>query len=216
MTQRHSIIIPKTAAYYTIGSLSTAKTIWIVLHGYGYLAENFIKKFESIIHLESCVVAPEALSRFYLKGFNGKIGATWMTKHQREDEIKDYVNYLDSLYQVILAENQNCCTKINIVGFSQGGAVACRWFTQKKPSCTNLILWASVLPEDTILDLKNSSTMVTFVYGNNDEFLTIDRINQFKATLETATTKYKTIEFAGNHDIPETVLRTESNRNNWL
>ena len=36
-------------------------------------------------------MAPEGLSRFYLEGFSGKVGATWMT---REDRLNDIDNYL--------------------------------------------------------------------------------------------------------------------------
>lgn len=89
MIQKNNITVNRTADYYTLGDLSNANTIWFVLHGYGYLAKYFIKKFEPILSSSVAIVAPEALSRFYSNGvgYDGRVGASWMTKESREDEI---------------------------------------------------------------------------------------------------------------------------------
>ena len=48
-------------------------------------------------------MAPEALSRFYADVTPGRhgptstVGATWMTREDRENEIRDYVAYLDEM-----------------------------------------------------------------------------------------------------------------------
>lgn len=215
MSVRHNITVPKTANYYTIGDVKTAKTIWIVLHGYGYLAEFFIKKFEPILNNETCVIAPEALSRFYLNGFNGKIGASWMTKLQRMEEIEDYTNYLNLLFDTLIKENNGIYTKLNIVGFSQGGATACRWFATKKIHCTNLILWASVFPEDVDFNAIQKTTKVFLVYGTKDEFLTEERVASVKKQLANSTVDCKIITFDGSHDIPKEVLVREAKLNGW-
>ncbi|OFY94698.1 MAG: hypothetical protein A3K10_14450 [Bacteroidetes bacterium RIFCSPLOWO2_12_FULL_31_6] len=215
MSVKHNIVVPKTANYYTIGDVKTAKTIWIVLHGYGYLAEFFIKKFEPIANNETCVIAPEALSRFYLNGFSGKIGASWMTKHQREEEILDYTNYLQLLYENVLKENHCGKPKINVLGFSQGGATAFRWFAAKKFNCTNFILWASVFPDDLTFDVIPKTTNVFLIYGTHDEFLTEERVVAVKKQLADSSMNCKIITFDGPHDIPKEVLVRESIKNNW-
>lgn len=216
MSTKHNITVPKTANYYVLGDIKTAKTIWFVLHGYGYLAEFFIKKFEPIVNNETCVIAPEALSRFYLNGFYGRVGASWMTKHQRLEEIEDYNNYLNLLLESVLTENHSNYTKINIVGFSQGGATACRWFASKKLPCTNLILWASVFPDDMDFNIISNKTNTTLIYGTRDEFLTEERITILKKQIKESGVNCNIISFDGKHDIPKEVLVEESLRNNWL
>jgi predicted esterase len=215
MSVKHNIVVPKTANYYTIGDVKTAKTIWIVLHGYGYLAEFFIKKFEPIANNETCVIAPEALSRFYLNGFSGKIGASWMTKHQREEEILDYTNFLQLLYENVLKENHCDEPKINVLGFSQGGATAFRWFAAKKFNCINFILWASVFPEDLTFDVIPKTTHVFLIYGTHDEFLTEERVVAVKKQLADSSMNCKIITFDGLHDIPKEVLVRETELNGW-
>ena len=103
--QELHISIPRTARYFTIGEITpNTKNIWFVLHGYGQLAKKFIEPFEELSNDETVIIAPEALSRFYLNGGNGNIGANWMTKEDRDNEINDYVNYLDELYSSLFPE----------------------------------------------------------------------------------------------------------------
>jgi predicted esterase len=213
MSEKHILKIEKTATYYTLGSIETAETIWFVLHGYGYLAKFFINKFSPILDDKTCVIAPEGLSKFYLNGVgvDGRVGASWMTKENREDEIIDYVNYLNQLYNLLIT-NKNL--KINIVGFSQGGATACRWVSDGKIKVDNFILWASVFPDD--INFKTIENVTTFfLYGDDDEYVTEERIKKQQAILTQSGTKIKTILFEGTHDIPEDVLTKETEDNNW-
>ncbi len=215
MSNKHNILVSKTATYYTLGDVKTAKTIWFVLHGYGMLAKYFIRKFNPILNGEVAVIAPEGLSKFYTQGFYGRVGATWMTKEDREDEIKDYINYLNNLYDAILLENKNTATKINIVGFSQGGATASRWVADKKVIPTNFILWSSVFPDD--MDFKVfGDTFNTFILtGNNDEFATDKHLKKQQKILNNTKLNFKLIEFEGTHDIPKKVLVEQTKQNNW-
>src|SRR6476620_6163302 len=109
MTQERHITVKRTARYYLVGEMSPeVEDVWFACHGYGQLAADFAKEFEVIEDPKRLIVVPEALSRFYIpadSGFHGpdaKIGATWMTREDREVEIADYVAYLDDLYSEIM------------------------------------------------------------------------------------------------------------------
>jgi hypothetical protein len=93
----HHLAVPRTARYFTLGDPARAKHIWFALHGYGQLAVNFIGYLATLDNGSRLIVAPEALSRFYLDQGKGPPGASWMTKEDREHEIADYVRSLDQL-----------------------------------------------------------------------------------------------------------------------
>jgi dienelactone hydrolase len=104
--QEHRLVTTRRARYYTIGGgEQPLSEVWIVLHGLGQLASVFIKYFQSIASRGRLIVAPEALNRYYVApGASGrtqdaKVGATWMTRMDRENEIADYVDFLDSVYR---------------------------------------------------------------------------------------------------------------------
>ena len=214
MSKKHKIAITKTATYYSLGDVSSAKTIWFVLHGYGYSAKHFINKFEAILTNEIAIIAPEGLSKFYLNGVEGKVGASWMTKADRENEITDYVNYLNQLYGSIVRVNTNSALKINVLGFSQGGATASRWLSNGKIECANFILWCSVFPND--MDFETISNIDTyFLYGNNDQYVTEERIIKQKELIDDSGLTIKTTVFEGKHEIQTKTLIKEASINNW-
>src|SRR5688500_12897738 len=94
----HRIVVGRTARYLTLGTHGdSTREIWIALHGYAQSAEHFLRSFRSLDDGTRLIVAPEALSRFYIDGTSGHVGASWMTRVDREHEIADYVTYLETV-----------------------------------------------------------------------------------------------------------------------
>ncbi|HEY8402793.1 MAG TPA: hypothetical protein VIK89_16105 [Cytophagaceae bacterium] len=203
--------VKKTARYFTLGNLTEkTDTIWFVLHGYGQLAQYFIQKFTPLLDEKTVIIAPEALSRFYLTGFSGRVGATWMTKEDRENEIKDYCNYLNQLYKHITGQINNKKITFNLLGFSQGVPALCRWIDKFQPEFNKLILWAGIFPPDMNTDfifspeyIQNHRTYI--IYGNEDPLLKeehIQQIEEFKKNIK----NLSVIIFEGKHEIDPNVL----------
>jgi predicted esterase len=199
------LISKKTFRYYTKGKIEKAKHLLIVLHGYGQLAEYFIKKFEDISE-DYFIVAPEGMHRFYLKGSSGRVGASWMTKEAREIDIKDNLNWLNELYFQINSEKK--FDKKIVLGFSQGGATAARWINERK-DITSFILWASVFPPDLLIGneiINFEERSNHFVLGNEDEYFTPDQQTECLSFFKE--NNYKTHVFNGKHTIDNQILQT--------
>ena len=138
------IPVSRQARIWTLGGDgSDAVIFWVVLHGYGQLAEFFVRKFGAIASEHRMIIAPEGLSRFYTQGFSGRVGASWMTREMRSEEIEDYLAYLDRVYDEIPPEAQ-----VYLLGFSQGAATAARWFYSGRRKLKGLVLWCGVFPPD--------------------------------------------------------------------
>jgi len=209
--QEHHLAVTRTARYVTIGEWSeNTKQVWFALHGYGQLAEYFIKKFEILDDDQTLVVAPEALSRFYLQNFGGRVGATWMTREQRTQEITDYVNYLNQLYDAVLADKDLQNVQINILGFSQGTATALRWINDGHVRCDRLVLWAGYFANgiaDVISPEKLTSITTYLAYGTKDEFLVEIDLNKYETDIRTAIPHVQIKAFDGKHTIDSQVLK---------
>ena len=136
--------VRRTARYYTAGPPpGEARAAWVVLHGYGQRADDFAAQFAAVVEAGSCVVAPEALSRFYPEGTRGRVGASWMTRAHREAEIADYLAYLDALVERLFGKRP---LPLHVLGFSQGAATAARWAARRlgrDDSVQSLTLWAT-------------------------------------------------------------------------
>ncbi|MCZ4407496.1 dienelactone hydrolase family protein [Cryomorphaceae bacterium 1068] len=208
MSEKREIKIEKTARYFTHGSdITKAKRVWFVLHGYGQLAEYFIRSFRHLNPSENFVIAPEGIHRFYLEGFSGRVGASWMTKEERLDDIDDYVKYLDQLYD---AQQISSNSEIILLGFSQGVATAMRWLALGKSSRFNrAILWAGSFPHD--LKPQKATTAlqnlkVHCVIGNKDPFLNEEHIQRTKDHLAELKAEAHWYEYNGDHRIPKEAL----------
>jgi len=197
----HSFIAPKTYRYYTSGDPVSSKYILLALHGYGQLAKYFIKKFGEC-SADYFVVAPEGPHRFYLKGYSGRVGASWMTKEARENDIEDNLKWLNELLDE-LQKNKNY-EKIVLLGFSQGGPTAARWYAQNESRFHKLILWSSVFPPDIDKTRISKNKGNVFAVGLNDEFLNDSLLNKEIESYEEL--GFDTITFKGNHDINTEVL----------
>jgi predicted esterase len=174
-----------------------------VLHGYGQLSQYFIRKFRQL-HTESrIVIAPEGLSRFYLSGFDGRIGATWMTREDRENDILNYTTYLNSIHDSIKDMFYEK-PKITVLGFSQGAATATRWLMDHHVQAERLLLWAGILPYD--LNLEEAGERLgglekICVYGTEDPYLTDDKMKEMTDLSARTGLSFTYHSFRGGHDI---------------
>ena len=202
--------VEKTARISILGNLDIAlDDLYIVCHGYGHSSEHFVKKFEGILNAKTVVVAPEGLHRYYLNGTNGRVGASWMTSEERETDINDYISYLDKVYHFIMDKLVFLPKRVNVIGFSQGGATAARWVAKTKFKVDHLILWASVFPPDMdwTKDLANlKQKKIYLVVGDEDEYLGKPEIVKQKETLAEFDLQVETIIFKGKHEIPLPIL----------
>lgn len=200
----HHITVSKTARYFTLGALTEeTEEIWIVIHGWAQLAANFINDLSALDNGKRFIVAPEALSRFYIKPGKPDVGATWMTSEDREAEMKDYVLYLNTLYDALDITKHKA--KIVILGFSQGVATASRWIFKNQRRTDTLIFYAG----EPANELQNAESVATFgqtkkffVCGTEDQFINELNLPKVKALL----TGFEFIPFEGKHEMKAEVL----------
>ena len=206
--QEHRIVTTRRARYYTIGGgEQPLAESWIVLHGLGQLASVFITYFESIESPSRLIVAPEALSRHYVmeqggRSSDAKVGATWMTRQDREAEIADYVEYLDKVWS-----ETGGASRVTVLGFSQGVATAARWIAVGKSRIDRFIAWAGQIPPDVDPSaFTKLSEGITIVSGESDEFASWIAEGNNKGRFEAVGIKPEVLSFDGGHRMDRLTL----------
>ncbi|ALW85979.1 phospholipase [Hymenobacter sedentarius] len=210
MTEHH-LAVTRTARYYQLGQLSAAtKRVWFVCHGYGQLAAYFSRHFAFITAADpaTVVIAPEGLSRFYLTGNGGRVGASWMTRDDRLHEIDDHVNFLNQLADQVLAL---CAAnvQVTVLGFSQGTATVSRWLTRAHFAPASLIVWAGSFPEDLAPAAAQrllAGLSLTLVLGTEDQYISLLQMQKQQEQLQQLGATPKLITFAGKHEMNRAVL----------
>jgi len=212
--EQHDVSFSFKARYYKLGKIdANTRQVWFVIHGYGQLAQYFIRKFRVLEEHGICVIAPEGLSRFYLESFqagsgrtNDRVGATWMTKENRLMDIENYLQYLNSVYDKELLHHQ---IPVTVLGFSQGSATASRWVLNDHVQCQRLILWAGIFPPDMDFNhgqevLRNKD--IYLVYGKTDPFLNDHRFAEMKLLTDKLKAHFTEVTFEGGHEIDSQTL----------
>ena len=209
----HHLRVERTARYYTLGAESgDVGAIWFVLHGYGQLAGTFARFFADVTKRGVLVVAPEALNRFYLvspgsaPAHERPVGATWMTREDRESEVSDYVEYLDALHEEIAASRP---VPVTALGFSQGAATATRWLLNGRSHIDRLVLWGGLMPPDADLvrgAVRIRDARVTLVAGTRDQYISEEILAAERARLDAAGVDCEMIQFDGGHVISRSVF----------
>lgn len=192
---------------------AAVRELWIVLHGYGQLARDFIAGCTAADDGHRLIVAPEALSRFYsaqapLAHFTSAadpVGASWMTRDDRDDEIVDQLCWLDQVlatYRARVAPG----TPVTVLGFSQGAATAARWVDAGGVAPAHLILWGAIPPASLSPDSAVWQTRCTIVVGSRDKFIPEAMLRDERARLDQSGVSYTFVSFVGGHRLDDATL----------
>ncbi len=223
----HRVTVARTARYATVGAEPAQSAhLWVAFHGYGHRAADFIAPFASVVPPDARVVAPEGLSRFYLEmprpdgGHLARTGASWLTRDDRDDELRDALGML----QAVVAREHAAITAargtppaLHVLGFSQGVAMSMRWVVQaaQNPALSrdarvqSHVLWAGGLAHDVPDAALRSAwhgTALHAVWGSRDRFAS-------DAAQASARTRFAAIgvgpqlhTFEGGHRLDATLL----------
>jgi predicted esterase len=184
------------------------KEIWLVLHGYGQLAEFFVRKFKDFSSPDRLFIAPEGTNYAYLAGFQGRVGANWMTRHEREIAIENNHRFLDKLMDTILSQYTEK-PQIRALGFSQGAATLTRWASRWKEELHTLVLWAGGFALDMELDKgreKFQNTDLILVLGDRDELITAESLQKQEELIGQLKKEIVRHSFPGGHELDSDLL----------
>ncbi len=199
----------KTGRYHLAGGEGPVRTAWLVLHGYGQLAGPFLEMCAPLVRPGSLVIAPEGLSRFYRKGYFGDVGANWMTREARQDDILDNIRYLDGVLAEVFSGLGGPPEKLAVLGYSQGGPTAARWSAVAAHKVDDLVMFCSDFPRDIGDEALESLKMLRlwYVHASRDEFMDDELFRQQAGYLEEKGIRFGDVPFEGTHELDEEALK---------
>ncbi|MBS1912869.1 MAG: phospholipase [Bacteroidetes bacterium] len=206
----HHIVVPRTARYAMLGTpTAETKSVWFVCHGYAQLAARFILEFEGVEDSSTLIIAPEGLSRMYLRNSAGTVGASWMTREDRLNEIEDYVRYLDAVHDEVMEALRGEDIRVTTLGFSQGTATAGRWIGLGRSLHHRCILAGGLLPPDLPYEAyARLPQPLTYIVGSNDPLIDRAALEEQRTMLASLGVESSLTEFEGGHAIDVATLLT--------
>ena len=205
--EQRKVKVEKTGRYFTHGKREPhVRTVLFVCHGYAQLAERFLKKFEPVFRDDFFIVAPEGLHRFYARETSGNVVASWMTSEDREDDIDDYLNFLDTVYRDVMPSFPKR-VRIIVLGFSQGAATASRWITSGRSRIDELILWCGFFPPDLNVAEIPEHVKVKLVTASEDRYYSPEQMALQVAGMKKLIPEIEHFQFEGKHTIDGDALQ---------
>ena len=200
-----------TNSYETLNELgSETKNVWLVFHGIGFLSKYFLRYFDELNPLENYIIAPQAPSKYYLNNQFRHVGASWLTRVDREQETQNVLNYIEKVI-----ENESIPKRCNLIvlGFSQGVSIATRLIAKTGLQCEKLVLYAGGLPNELSAKDFNSlfenQTKIYSIVGTEDEYINADRLEEENNKLiELFKGKAEKITFEGGHELKKEIINS--------
>lgn len=214
--QQRRIHVQRSARWYLLGEAERPPAVlWVVCHGYGQLGASFARQVEPLARAGHAVAVPEAPLRFYLDppgsaaAAERRVGASWMTREDREADIADYVRLLDAVLEDARAALGAADAAVRLLGFSQGVATVCRWVACGAVRPDRLVLWAGPLPPD--LDYRAHAQRfrgprITLVRGARDAVVEERTLDLGAACLRQAGAVPDRLTFPGGHRLDRRTL----------
>ncbi|MES2307125.1 MAG: hypothetical protein V4558_16610 [Gemmatimonadota bacterium] len=204
--QYRSLVVDRHARIGIAGELETATEAWLILHGYGMLAQGILHWFRAAERPGRVLVAPEGLSRFYVeeKGHR-RVGASWLTREDREHDLTDQQAYLDR----VVADLVGAIPRLEVHGFSQGVAAGSRWVVRGVRPVARLVCWGGTIPPDVepmALHRAVNATPIHFTVGDRDVWVAPATVDADAARLVEAGCPAVVHHFDGGHRVDNGVL----------
>lgn len=195
-----------TNSYSTLNTFSDkTKYIWFVCHGMGYLSRYFLRYFTGLNADENYIVAPQAQSKYYIPPKFKHVGASWLTKEYTLKETENVMRNFDAVFQ-----NENLLNnkQLIILGYSQGVSVAMRYMAKRQIQANQLVIHSGGIPKElTDDDFKFYNGKVTLIYGDQDEYLTEERVKEeIRKARMLFNDNLKIIPFKGKHIVNTEII----------
>lgn len=213
MREEH-LPVTRFARLFSLGEYAGVEDLWIVCHGYGQLAARFLGDFNGVMAPGRLIVAPEGLHRFYLDpppapAAQRRVGATWMTREDRDTDIQDYCAYLDSVVKHVVSVAGQTPPRIRAFGFSQGAATVFRWSMFGEAEVQQLILWAGEVPPDADMPYaarRLRDTRIIMTRGTADPMIPESVFQRGRDALDAVGIAYEVHAYPGAHHLDPTLL----------
>jgi predicted esterase len=201
-----TVVVDRHARVGMVGDPATATEAWLLLHGYGMLAQGILHWFRTAERAGRLLIAPEALSRFYLeeKGIR-RVGASWMTREDRDNDLADQQAYLDR----VVTEIAGRIPRLQVHGFSQGVAAGARWVVRGVRPVARLVCWGGTVPPEVSPDSLTRAlggAPVRFAVGDRDRWVAPELVAADAARLVEGGCPAVVHRFAGGHRVDDGVL----------
>lgn len=191
----------RTARYFLSQDFhNNIKQVLFVFHGYAQNADDFLQSFTPLFKDDTLIIAPEGLSKLYFKDFTNTPASSWMTSLERENELSDFYAYM-KIVETEIINKLNTNVRFNVVGFSQGGAMASRYVSSSHLFFDNIFIYASAPAHDLEWKKIPKESKWHVIYGDKDWVVTPERLKDVQQMFLLENRDVSFFKYIGKHKV---------------
>jgi predicted esterase len=186
-----------------VRDVGVPRGLLVGFHGYLENADIQMERLATIPGTEQwTLVSAQGLHRFY-KGRTQDVVASWMTRQDREEAIRDNIAYVDNVVEATRVKDE----PIVYVGFSQGVATAFRAALRGSVKAVGVIAVGGDVPPELLSDANSWFPRVLLLRGVRDDWYTAEKMGQDYRALRPRVDAVETLEYDAGHEWTADVAR---------
>lgn len=201
--EESTLLVPRHMRYYHQAPREGMPYVWY-FHGYGQAPAWSAQKLRPLVEAGWGLIAPEGFNRFYLEGHSGRVGASWMTREARLDDIADQHAFFNALWQQFGPNHRHIA-----FAFSQGVPAFWRWYAAFLPQFETAIHYASDAPPELLASNFPHGPIqsATGVFPTQDEFISPEKAQGIEAQLQSWPMRWTFLHPTTTHRIDVEVVK---------
>ena len=179
-----------------VRDVGSPKGLFVGFHGYKETAEIQMDRLTGVAGADQwTLVSAQGLNRFY-SGQTQDVVAAWMTRQDREDAIRDNIDYIDNVIDHVRTGDE----PVVFTGFSQGVAMAFRAAVRGRVRASGVIAVGGDVPPELLADPASRFPRVLLIRGAADQWHTAKQLAADVAALRARGDEPEALIHDGGHE----------------
>jgi predicted esterase len=186
------------------------------IHGYGANKRYMMREARQIADENFIIASLQAPHQHFRRsGDSYKLGFGWLTDHKSEESVALHHKFISDVIGKLQNDGLIDEKQVYLFGFSQACALNFRFAFTNPEVVRGVAGLCGGIPSDleTNETYKPLNADVLYLYGDNDEFYTNEKFQNYDERLRSKLTNYESKQYKAKHEI------TDEMRNNvkfWL
>ena len=187
-------------------NLSSPSPLLIAVHGYGAHKRYMMREARLVAPKHFAIVSIQGPHQHFRQTPDGyKAGFGWLTDFKPEESVSLHHKFVNDLIGKLVSDGSVDETELYLFGFSQACALNFRFAFTYPHALKAIIAIGGGIPGDVDTNpvYKPFEAETFYLYGDDDEFYSQEKLNSFDAKLEGLLPNYRSRHYKAKHEITD-------------
>ena len=185
---------------------ATNAPLLIAVHGYGAHKRYMMREAQAVVPADFVIASVQGPHQHFRPTENGyRIGFGWLTEHKPEEYIRLHHEFLIRVIDKLTDDGVIDPARVYLYGFSQSCALNFRFAFTYPEVARAIVAVCGGIPGDLDTNpiYKPFAADTLYLYGDDDEFYTLEKFTEFEQKLRERLPNVTSKQYQAKHEITE-------------